>query len=79
VSQDRGPVGPQYVVMRLLAEWLQLWLLVVTPTVFSLPQDALWWRVVSFVSLDKFMAGRVGQVVDQANIDILCCARELAA
>jgi hypothetical protein len=44
---------------RLLMEFAQLWLLVVDAPQYQIPSDALWWRVVSFVGLDQFMAGRV--------------------
>jgi hypothetical protein len=43
----------------LLVDWLQLWLLVVYTPQFMMPSDQLWWRIVSVISLNQFMAARV--------------------
>jgi hypothetical protein len=59
VCKEKGQYGYGFIAFRLLVDWLQLWLLVVQPPQFDIPPNALWWRIISFISLSQFMAGRV--------------------
>jgi hypothetical protein len=59
VCKEKGRTGYAYTVLRLVVDWLQLWLLVVSPPTFDIPATALWWRILSFISLTDFMSSRV--------------------
>jgi hypothetical protein len=70
--------------LRLTLDWLMLWLLIVHAPGFAIPDNQLWWRVVSFLSLDKFMAGRVSggalctntlNIAKRCFITMACCSQ----
>jgi hypothetical protein len=59
VCKEKVAYGYAFISFRLVADWLQLWLLVVYTPQFMMPSDQLWWRIVSVISLNQFMAARV--------------------
>jgi hypothetical protein len=59
VCKEKDGHSYAFIAFRLLADWLQLWLLVVHPPQFAIPGHKLWWKVISFISLNQFMAARV--------------------
>jgi hypothetical protein len=69
VCKEKGGRSYAFIAFRLLADWLQLWLLVVHPPEFAIPDGQLWWKIVSFVSLNQFMAARVSWPDHQAIAD----------
>jgi hypothetical protein len=76
VCKEKERSSYTFIAFRLLVDWLQLWLLVVYPPTFDIPADALWWRIVSFISLNQFMADRVRHFVSRSTALVetrACC------
>jgi hypothetical protein len=66
VCKEKVAYGYRFITFRMLVDWLQLWLLVVHTPQFDMPSNQLWWRIVSVIGLNQFMAGRVsgGLIID---------------
>jgi hypothetical protein len=58
VCKEKARAGWLFVGFRLLADWLQLWLLVVSPLWYNIDDSQLWWRIVNFIQLNQFMSAR---------------------
>ncbi len=63
MCKEKTAYSTGFIIFRLLADWLQLWLLVVQPSNFDIPSSQTWWRILSFISLNQFYSIRVRQPV----------------
>ncbi|KAL6762973.1 hypothetical protein V8C86DRAFT_516282 [Haematococcus lacustris] len=58
VCKEKDRPSVVFMAFRLLADWLQLWMLVVNPAWFNIPRPALWWQILYFISLNDFISAR---------------------
>ncbi|KAL6762968.1 hypothetical protein V8C86DRAFT_516034 [Haematococcus lacustris] len=58
VCKEKDKPSVVFMAFRLLADWLQLWMLVVNPAWFNIPRPALWWQILYFISLNDFISAR---------------------
>ncbi|GFH17405.1 uncharacterized protein HaLaN_14036, partial [Haematococcus lacustris] len=58
VCKEKDKPSVVFMAFRLLADWLQLWMLVVNPAWFNIPRPALWWQILHFISLNDFISAR---------------------
>ncbi len=60
VCKEKARHTTLWLVFRLFAQWLQLWLLVVGPVqLYDINASRLYWRIFSWVSMRQFMSTRV--------------------